>query len=245
MERKISQITYQDFSSLVPSQIKSALLPIGTMEAHGCTNIGTDITIPEYISSRLAEKMNMLIAPAIPYGVTKTLLPYPGSMTVSAETFESYATETIISLFRNGFSNVIVINGHGGHYEPLQNAAKNAWMQTKGKTLIIHWWELCAPVTQKIYNQVGGHAGLDETAMVIASNPELVKPEQCEKLRAYLVRKGSYPYPNPAPILIYKDGEGEPIFDAQKAQKYADAVIEFLENYIGDILKKWAMHFGD
>ncbi|MCD6418760.1 creatininase family protein [bacterium] len=52
MERRISHITYQDFSALVPARIKSVLLPVGTMEAHGCTNLGTDITIPEYLCSQ-------------------------------------------------------------------------------------------------------------------------------------------------------------------------------------------------
>ena len=242
MERRISHITYQDFSALVPARIKSALLPVGTMEAHGCTNLGTDITIPEYLCSHLAEKMNMLIAPAIPYGITRTLLPYPGSMTISPEAFEMYVSDVIFSLFRNGFENVIVINGHGGHYEPLQNAAKRAWTETGGRTLVIHWWELCAPVTEKVFGQAGGHAGIDETAMVMAADSDLVKPEQCEKIRAYLVRKGSYPYPNPAPMLIYKDGEGEPVFDVVLAKKYADSVVEFLANYIDDVLKMWENH---
>lgn len=239
MTKNIMELTYRDFSALVPDSVDTVLLPVGTMEAHGCTNIGTDVTIPEYICKRVAERMNIMIAPAIPYGITRTLLPYPGSMTVSSEAFEAYVTDVLISLFRAGFRNTIVINGHGGHYEPLQKAAKAAWEKTDGKTLVIHWWELCAPVTQRIFGQAGGHSALDETAMVLAADPELVKPEQCDSIKPYLVRKGSYPYPNPAPILLYEDNEGAPMFDVKKAKEYADAVVDFIIAHIEEVMRGW------
>ncbi len=239
MDRKILNITYQDFSSLVPEKIDTVLLPIGTIEAHGCTNLGTDVTIPEYICENLAERINSLIAPTVPYGITRTLLPYPGSMTVSPESFENYVGDVIISLRNAGFENVIVINGHGGHYYELKRIAKRAWDEIRCRTIIIHWWDLCAPVTQNVFGESGGHAGIDETAMVLAAHPEFVKPEQCEKIKPYLVRSGSYVYPNPAPILLYRDGEGAPKFDLSKANEYAKEVIEFLHSFILDVMNGW------
>jgi len=240
MTKKLTELSYQDFARIVPEKIDTILLPVGTIEAHGCTNIGTDITIPEYICEKLAGRMNMLIAPTISYGVTRTLLPYPGSMTVSPESFEMYVTDALISLFHSGFRKVVIINGHGGHYEPLQNAAMKAWHETGGWTIVIHWWELCAPVTEKIFGQSGGHAAIDETAMVLAANPALVHAEQCKAVEPYLVARGTFIYPNPAPILLYRDGEGAPKFDTKMARRYANAVVNYLAEFINDVHKKWA-----
>ncbi|MCD6594865.1 creatininase family protein [bacterium] len=239
MTRYILNMTYQDFAEFVPEKIDTVLLPVGTIEAHGCTNLGTDVTIPDFICEHLAEKLDCLIAPTIPYGITRTLLPYPGSMTVNSESFEKYVGDVVISLFQTGLQNVIVINGHGGHYDELKRIAKRAWNETHGRTIIIHWWELCAPITQKLFGESGGHAGIDETAMVLAANPELVMPEQCKKVKPYLVRNGSYVYPNPAPILLYKNGEGAPKFDLSKANKYADKIIDFLYSFILDVMDGW------
>ena len=245
MERKIERLTFRDFAELVPSQIDTVLLPVGTMEAHGCTNLGTDITIPEFLCERLAEKLNFLIAPTIPYGITRTLLPYPGSMTVRPESFESYVGDVVLSLFENKFRNVVIINGHGGHYDELRRIAKLSWEKTRGRTIVIHWWDLCAPVTQEVFGQAGGHAGVDETAMVLAADESLVKPEQCEDIKPFLVRGGAYVYPNPAPVLIYKDGEGAPQFDTAKAQQFAEKVVDFLAEFITDVISRWEKFHSD
>jgi len=239
MDRQIKNLTHHDFSKIVPKKIDAVLLPIGTIEAHGCTNLGTDITIPEFLCEKLAEKMNMLIAPTISYGITRTLLPYTGSMTISPQAFEAYVTDVLISLFLNGFEKTIIINGHGGHYDQLHRAASEAWQKTGGKTLVIHWWQLCNPVTQKFFGQIGAHAGIDETAMVLAADASLVKEEQCKNVKPYLVRDGTFAYPNPSTILLYKSGEGEPVFDAKIAKKFADAVIKHLESYILEVVELW------
>jgi len=241
---KLADLTYQDFSNIVPRKIDSVLLPIGTIEAHGCTNLGTDITIPEFICDEIAGRMPFLIAPTIPYGITRTLLPYPGSMTVSPETFESYVADVLNSLFLCGFEKVIIMNGHGGHYEQLASAAKNVWRETGGKTLVIHWWDICEPLTKEYFGEAGGHAGINETAMILAKDSALVKPEQCEKVKPYLVRNGAYPYPNPSSILIYKESEGAPKFDEIMAKEYAEKIISFLVSFIEEVFTGWEKHLN-
>ncbi len=242
MERHMLRLTYRDFAALVPQKTDVVLLPVGTMEAHGCTNLGTDVTIPEYICERLAERLNAIIAPTIPYGITRTLLPYPGSLTVSPQSFEGYVTDVLVSLFRAGFGRAVVVNGHGGHYEPLRNAAKTAWELTGGKSVVIHWWELCGELTKRFFGEAGGHAALDETAMVLAADPNLVKQKQCEEISPFLVRQGSYVYPNPAPLLLYRAGEGTPRFDRELAQRYADAVVEHIAQFVEEVFRGWEKH---
>lgn len=71
-----------EFKKLVPKKTAAVLVPVGTIEAHGIAGLGTDNQIPLSVAGRIADKVNALIAPAINYGITRTLLPYPGSLTV-------------------------------------------------------------------------------------------------------------------------------------------------------------------
>ena len=60
--------------------------------------MGTDTIIPEALAADLAEKLDGLVAPAVAYGVTNSLLPYPGSTTVSSSTFRAYLFEAAAGL---------------------------------------------------------------------------------------------------------------------------------------------------
>ncbi|OQX50453.1 MAG: hypothetical protein B5M53_12490, partial [Candidatus Cloacimonas sp. 4484_209] len=122
-----------EFKRLVPQKVTTVILPIGTMEAHGIIPIGTDNIIPEEISIHIAEKINALIAPTLSYGITHTLLPYPGSMTLSEETFEKVVEEIAFSLSNNGFETIIFMNGHGGHFDELKTFPGPIILYKKGE----------------------------------------------------------------------------------------------------------------
>ena len=76
--RRLADLTHHTFHDLVPGKITRVLVPVGTMEAHGVLPLGTDTLIPDRLADRLAEPLDALIAPAMPYGITSSLLPYPG-----------------------------------------------------------------------------------------------------------------------------------------------------------------------
>ncbi len=241
MERSIGRLNWREFQEAV-KESSGVILPIGTIEAHGCTNLATDVTIPEFIAERLAEQLNLLVAPSINYGITRTLLPIAGSMTVSPESFESYTLDVAESLIRNGFEYIVFMNGHGGHIAELARVAQNLWKKTSGKSIVVHWWQFCEPLTERLLGEAGGHCGLDETYMVMAADKSLVKPEQATPESAFLVRDGVYPYPNAGSILLYKEGQGMPRFDETEAEKYSEAVIEYIVEYIREVLAGWKYH---
>lgn len=241
MERNIQRLNWREFKESIEN-IDGVILPIGTVEAHGCTNIGTDITIPEYLSRRLAEKLDLLIAPTVNYGITRTLLPFPGSMTVSSESFENYVREIAESLIRSGFEFIVFMNGHGGHIDELARIAREIWTSCGGKSIVIHWWQFCEGVTKEVLGEAGGHAGIDETYMVMAADPSLVKKELYSEEMSYLVRDGVYPYPNAGSILLYEENQGLPRFDEAEANRYADEVTHYLETYIRQVVSGWKTH---
>ncbi len=236
MERRMQYMNWVDFKKAVPQRIKTAILPIGTMEAHGIIPLGTDNIIPEHIAMEIADKIDAIIAPTLNYGITRSLLPYPGSITLKEETFVSIVQEVAYGLADNGFKTIILMNGHGGHIEELKQVAHNLWLQKKTKSIIIHWWFLTEHLVKKIWGEAGGHAGLDETAMIFAIDRGLVKEKYLKKEMAMQRKQGFRPTPFPGSIILYKEGEGFPKLD-NRCKAFFDETIKLLTKEIKATLR--------
>ena len=233
------EINWAEFGKLVPDKYDTVIIPVGTIEAHGVSPLGTDNLIPMEIASRIAGDLNAIIAPAVNYGVTSTLLAYPGSVTVSSETFQKYMTELLISVADCKFEKMVVINGHGGQMEELARAAKQAWTQKRVKITVVNWWMCCEDIVEEIYGRGGAHAGTDENAAVQAFRPDLIKADMYSDDMVYRRPDGFTTYPSPGTILAYKDDAGFIDFDQSKAEIYFSDAVERVKGHILDIFKRW------
>jgi len=239
MPMYLERMTWQDFRRVVPAKYKTALLPIGTVEAHGVCALGTDNLIPTDLAAAIADDVGAIICPTIPYGMVKGLAGYPGSVPVSEDAFRAYAIDVLTVLAKQGFERIIVLNGHGGNTGALKDAAYAAHETTGKKYAVIDWWYLAGEVCEDVYGQAGGHAGCDENGYILALDPEMVKQEDFNDDLVYQFIPGVSTYPYPGPVLIYKEGEGAPDFDRDKAHRYRNGAIEKVKEYLLMILDRW------
>ncbi|MBM3330723.1 creatininase family protein [candidate division WOR-3 bacterium] len=237
--RKLEELNWMEFKRLVPKKTDAVLVPVGTIEAHGVTGLGTDNQIPASICDRVAERVNALVAPGITYGITKSLLPYPGSVTVLPDTFERYAYEVAAGLADAGFRRIVFLNGHGGNTEALKNVSLRLFREKKTYSAVIDWWTLCVEEIKQVYGHVGGHAGTDETAMVQVDHPGDVCKQDYSKDLAFTVQPGLAAVPFPGSIILYKQDEGYPDFDPAKAGKLMTAVCAKVEATLLDVFRRW------
>jgi creatinine amidohydrolase len=233
------ELNWAEFEKLVPEKYNTAILPVGTIEAHGVAPLGTDNLIPMEMAKRIADDLGAIIAPLVNYGITRTLLAYPGSLSVTSETFEKYLTEIMLSIADCKFEKLIVLNGHGGHIEQLGRAARNVWQAKKIKVAIVHWWMCCDDIVEKIYGMPGGHAATDENAAIQAFRPELIHKELYSDDMVYFQPPGFSIYPNPGTILSYKEKTGFIDFDQKKAEEYFKLATERVKNHIQEIMTRW------
>ena len=240
--REIERINWMEFREWVPSRIKTVLLPLGTLEPHGVTANGADILAPVAIARGIAPRLDAMIAPVVPYGFTGSMDAYPGAFTVPAEPYRAYVRAVLVGLARNGFRNVILINGHGGGQTALLTAlAEEVGREEKVRLLVVSWWSYCADVTQEVFGQDGGHAGDNETAFIQAIDPSLVHPERYspELATAYPAPNTWSAYPFPSSIGLYKEGQGHPRFDAAKARQYFQKVTDKVGLLVQSTIRKW------
>jgi creatinine amidohydrolase len=240
--REMNDLNWMEFRELVPARVQTVLLPTGTVEAHGAINNGADNTAPLALARAMAPKVNALVAPLVPYGVTGSLDGYAGSFQISEEAYRPFVTEVLRGLARNGFRNIVVVNGHGGPQSAILNdVAEKAGRAERVRTLVVNWWAYCSDVTLKVFGEDGGHAGWNETAFIQAIDPKLVqRTRYSDKLAMPRPAAGSWSaFPFPAPIILYQPGQGYVKFDQAKADAYFAAVTEKMSALVTETVAKW------
>lgn len=160
----------------IQTQMHTVLIPIGMIEAHGPhSSLGTDILIPREFVKRLEPLIgvNVLMAPEVPYGHSWSLAPFAGTIDVSAEAFSQYVFEIGKEFYRNGMTNIILFNGHGGNMSSLNLVAEKL-ADLGAMVLTINWWLDYRDTIIKFAPDTG-HAGEDETSTVLAIDESLVE----------------------------------------------------------------------
>ncbi len=225
--------------NMVPSKTDIVLVPIGTMEAHGCAALGTDNFIPTAIAESQAERMNAMIAPTLNYGITKSLYRYPGSMSIKPEHFRAFVSDIIDSLVDIGFKYIFIVNGHGGNNSALKQACYEKHTEHRVHIAAVHWWELVDDLTKEHFGEAGGHAGNNETACVQAIDPALADKEEFSKDMGFHMKGGADIYPVPGTILLYVENEGYPTFDIEQSKEYLKKMSDVVGDFMLDILTRW------
>jgi creatinine amidohydrolase len=242
--REMERINWMEFREVVPSRIKTVLLPTGTLEPHGVINNGADNTAPMAIAQRVARRVNAMIAPTLPYGMTGSLEAYPGAFQITESAYRPFIKQVLEGLAKNGFRNIIIINGHGGPQTAVLNAvAAEVSTERRVRTLVINWWSFASDVTRQVFGEDGGHAGLNETAFIQAIDPSLVQQKRYkDDLATAYPAPGTWSAaPFPSSIGLYQPGQGYPKFDQKKANEYFEKVTDKVAGLISEVIRKWDM----
>jgi creatinine amidohydrolase len=242
--REMGDINWMEFKEVVPSKINTVILPTGTLEPHGVINNGADIVAPVAIARKIAREVNAMIAPVVPYGMTGSMEAYPGAFSISEAAYRAYMRDVLAGLAKNGFRNIIIVNGHGGpQTSVLTQVAAEVGQDRRVRTLVVNWWSYASDVTLAVFGEDGGHAGWNETAFVQAIDPKLVdRKRYSDQLATPNPAPGTYSaYPAPSSIALYKEGQGYVRFDQKKADEYFAKVTEKIAKLVLDIRRKWDM----
>ncbi len=240
--REMDRINWMEFKDVVPSKIDTVLLSTGTLEPHGVINNGADNTAPYAMAKTIARRTNAMIAPTLPYGITGSMEAYPGAFQITEAAYRPFVKQILEGLAKNGFRNIIILNGHGGGQTAvLQSVAAEVATEKHVRTLVINWWSFASDETKAVFGEDGGHAGLNETAFIQAIDPTLVHPEKyrAEMATAYPTPGTWSAVPFPSSIGLYQKGQGYPKFDQKKADEYYKKVTDKVADLIVEVRNKW------
>jgi creatinine amidohydrolase len=167
----------------IAAQLKKnplVILPQGSVEQHGAhLPAGTDIFAANVIAHGVAERMDGLVLPGGPLGVTPLHMPYEATLTLTPDTYGRVVTETCASAAMHGARHLLIINWHEMNIPPLAIAA-DALHRERGMTVLTV--QACYVAEEMFGSECSGltHGGELETLAVLAYRPELVRLDRLD-----------------------------------------------------------------
>jgi creatinine amidohydrolase len=193
---KIEEMTWPDIEAALKDGFDTVIVPSGSVEQHGPhLPLLTDCLIGERVAELAARKLgHALVAPIIRPGLSYHHMMFPGSLTVSPDTFTHLYEETCLCLARHGFRTLILTSGHGGNFafldgigfyladtlrargfpvRVLPQVNTVAYVQAQQKLVTEHFG---VPLEDAQW-----HADVLETACMLAIRPDLVHMERAAR----------------------------------------------------------------
>lgn len=117
------------------------IVVLGASEQHGYLSLQTDTRVPLALADSASLKSGVLVAPELTVGVSPYFLSYPGSLSIRSEVYLQLVEDILVSLYKNGFRRILVLNGHGGNNIVSTKLVEVQNQYSDLKISWYSWWE--------------------------------------------------------------------------------------------------------
>jgi creatinine amidohydrolase len=179
----VEDLTWPEVRAAIASGRSNAIVYVGGTEQNGPhMAIGKHTFIAHAVAGRIADSLgSALVLPTLPYSIAGDAekhtghMRFPGSVTLSAETFTAVVRDVTVSALAAGFRNVFVMGDHGGGQEQLKTVAASldsAWAPKGAHVFYVPDLYFRAMRMDSTYLvshgiPVGSHAGVDDTSQIM------------------------------------------------------------------------------
>jgi creatinine amidohydrolase/Fe(II)-dependent formamide hydrolase-like protein len=191
----MEEMTWMEIRDAMRAGKTTAIIATGGLEQNGpYLATGKHNIILRGTTDAIARKLkNALVATIVPYVPEGDLDPptlhmkYPGSISLTEETYERLLTDLCTSMKVHGFKNIVLIGDSGGNQDGMKAVAANLnakWDTTKTKVQFIPEYYDYAAVAewlkQQGINEVfeGIHDEFAISALMMAVDPESIRARQ-------------------------------------------------------------------
>lgn len=181
--RNFTYLTWKQVDAL-PRESTLLILPTAAIEQHGHhLPLATDTLLNNLLLGKALElippDLPIYALPPICYGKSNEHLGYPGTLSVSANTFMSVIRDLGASVSAGGFQKLAFYNSHGGNTSLVDVMARDLRAEFGLRTFTLFGFpgakfEGVSP--QEL--TYGFHAGEIETAYLLHATPELVHTDK-------------------------------------------------------------------
>ncbi len=224
-----------------------AVLPFGATEPHNLhMPYGTDTFQVETLAQRACERAyragaQVVLLPAIPYGVNTNHLKIPGALacSVTPTTLLHLLTDLVDSLERQGVRKLVLLNGHGGN--ELKPLTRELHHRSSVFLCVCDWFRMAADVYPQLFEAPGEHADEVETSLGLAFFPDLLRPELADEgaakpSRFDAINRGWVNITRPWHLVSANTGLGNPrAATAEKGRRLMEVLIERLGDFLVEL----------
>jgi creatinine amidohydrolase len=144
---------------------------LGSIEQHCSAPLGTDTIIIRRLaelSCTIFERRNnvrYIILPLLYYGFSPEWKHYPGTITLTIETYKGIVRAILDSLKRAGFNKIALLNGHGGNTTILEAVVREWASENSGVVVgLVDYWRSaklklghCDWIEEKLLSEILGY----------------------------------------------------------------------------------------
>ena len=188
----LEELTWTEVDSAIASGSTTIIIPTAGTEQNGPHMVlGKHKYRINAGSERIARSLgNTLVAPAITYVPEGDIDPpsghmrFAGTISIPQEVFELVLEHTARSLKQHGFTDILFIGDSGPNQGPQESVAEKLsreWSQEGIDVFHIGDWYKIGVFDEYLisqganYEQIGSHAGLRDTSLLLAIAPEHVR----------------------------------------------------------------------
>jgi len=187
--------TFRELAELIP-KLEAAIIPTGSTEIHGPhLGVGNDILSSTWVAEEVARKMypravvvNILWIGVAPHNMCK---PFPGTITLTAETYMHVLSEVAESLLKHGVRRIVFLNGHGGNVAPnvtVCREIRETLYYKYGVNIEVGTFSYWDVIPDRVWKEVLevapeqgiGHGGEAETSILMAIAQHAVRTDYIE-----------------------------------------------------------------
>ena len=191
-----AELTSPEIGRLAPDRV--AILPLAAVEQHGQhLPLITDTALVTEVARRVESALpdEVLLLPTFWAGNSHHHIKFPGTMSLTSETYIRVLVDLIECLLSAGSRRIFLLNGHGGNYIPFNEALYRVAMAHRDDNprpwiAAQNYWSLAGPqlAAQDFMDSPRlTHACEYETSMMLALREDLVKMD---------LARGSHPTRN-------------------------------------------------
>jgi len=194
---ELDELTFTELRAEIEAGKTTIIIPVGGTEQSGPhIALGKHNARVRSLSRKIALALgNALVAPVIAYvpegGVNPPTahMRYPGTITVPDATFEKVVEYAARSFRLHGFRDIVLIGDHGGYQKNLKLVAERLDREWGGTGVRVHaigeYYQTAGVAYAQALksrgfreDEIGTHAGLADTSLMLAIDPRLVRSER-------------------------------------------------------------------
>jgi creatinine amidohydrolase/Fe(II)-dependent formamide hydrolase-like protein len=185
--RMFGELTFQEAGLLLGAN-SLLCLPMGSLEQHGPhLPLNTDTVIAEAFTRRIVERWSgtydLWQLPSVTIGLSREHSWAAGTLSVSVSAITDWLRELAREIVRAlPVRRLLIVNGHGGNRGLLEALVRELSDDFGLRVCALHLGAMMSPVPDTGLPEI--HAGRDETSVMLALAPELVRRERLTGLKA-------------------------------------------------------------
>ncbi len=235
------QLAWPEFKQLAEDGA-IAVIAVGAHEEHGLhCSLATDTIISDALAERIADRIDGILLPVLPYGDSWSISDFPGTISLEPETLFRLLTDISRSVRRAGVRALIFVNGHFDNMVPIEMTIRKLRQEFDYPAMVVNFPELERIASEINESKPAGffffHADEFETSVVLSEYPEGVKMEKA--VPVYPEFPPAYGQTKVMLSSFNKTGSfGDPTkATAEKGRRYLDALEETSMTQVRAFLK--------